>query len=120
MSYLHFKEISQIMKRNYCEPLMYIKRFIFHPQLYVYKKLTDISSIKTFDFNDLFNITKNVDMYRVINALFKEYKNKPNVNNTITEHYFHTLTRFILCHNHIIFNNKMCLGFPQNGKHRIC
>ena len=81
MSYLHFKEISQIMKRNYCEPLMYIKRFIFHPQLYVYKKLTDISSIKTFDFNDLFNNVNINDMHKVINILFKENKNHLNLHN---------------------------------------
>ena len=58
-------------------------------------------------------------MHSLSNALLKKNKNKLNIIDCIAEQYFNTLTRFILCHNYIIFNIKLyeeCIGLPQSWK----
>ena len=74
---------------------------------------------KTFDFNDLFNNININGIHKVINILFNENKNHPNLNDTVNENYFSTLAKFILQHNDILFNNiiyQQNIGLLQRRK----
>lgn len=59
------------------------------------------------------------DLFRIINLILKENKNLLKLNCPISISYLRTLTRFVLHHNYIIFNDtifKQCTGLPQGVK----